>query len=145
MSWLNKVSAVMLVFTAQASADDTASKTAKNTKVQMGTFRKLAGEFELRFSFLKDNKLRFSMKNNFDEGMQFEARYKQSEDGTINMTVIKAKKIGEFPSVPMRGAKYSIKPEFIGKDKVKITELKGTNAAEAAELVEGEYKRFEEK
>jgi len=108
------------------------------TKAPTGAFTRKAGDFELTFTFQKEMKLNFLMKNQGGDGMKFESTYTLDKEGKLELTIVKAEKIGEFQDVPEKGTKYSFKIAMKEK-KLFLSELKGEHTENAKDLVEGEY------
>jgi len=114
-------------------------------KVPTGVFTKTAGDFEITWTFQKDNKLAFLMKNtDSGDGVKIANTYTVAKDGVVEMTVEKAEKIGDFPVQPPKGSKYGFKLAMKGK-KLVISDLTGDDTDGAKEVVEGEYTKEEKK
>ncbi|VTS05925.1 hypothetical protein [Tuwongella immobilis] len=109
-----------------------------------GTYTKDAGEFVLTFAFEKPGELKFSIINgSTEDGLKLTAKYTQKGDA-IAAIVEKAEKLGDFPTVPEKGAKMNFKVKLDGK-MLTLSDYTGEAEDEARDALEGDYTLTEKK
>lgn len=104
-------------------------------KKPIGTWERQAGDTQIRFEITAD-RLRVSVKGS--ETTTVECDYGVTRDGVLFGVVDKVEKQGE--GGPSKGDLFSFKFS-VDKDTLTVSELKGTDNADAKQAVEGEYKK----
>src|SRR5687767_5714827 len=113
----------------------TATAQPGKTKAPLGTWVREAGKAKAEFKF-EEKSLTVTMKKD-DASLVIETDYGIAKDGTIFGRIAKVNSsTGEGPDP---GMLFSFKIKM-GKDTLTISELTGTDNAEARQLIEGEYK-----
>jgi hypothetical protein len=116
------------VLVAPAAAED---------KEPTGSFKKQAGDLDLKLVFKKDKQMDFEGKVG-DAGFVMKCKY-TIKDGTLSCEVTDFEKKGDFPVTKDKGYKFSFKWE-VKDGKGKMSELKGDDINEdQKQAVEGEY------
>lgn len=118
---------------AAARAED-----AKPADALQGAFSKDAGDFEVTWKFQKAGKGTFEIVNTNNDGLKMDFSY-TLKAGKVEIVIDKSEKVGEFPTVPDKGAKFGFSAALKGKDLV-LSDLTGEGTDEAKPIVEGEYK-----
>jgi len=117
------------VLVAPAAAED---------KELTGSFKKQAGDLDLKLVFKKDKQMDFEGKVG-DAGFVMKCKYTREKDGTLSCEVTDFEKKGDFPVTKDKGYKFSFKWE-VKDGKGKMSELKGDDINEdQKQAVEGEY------
>ena len=103
-----------------------------------GSFKRKAGELDLKVVFKKDNMMEFHI-NVGDAGAVMTSKYTKDKDGTIKCEVTNFEKKGDFPVTKDKGYKFSFKWEMKDKKGV-LSELKGDDIDDnAKQSIEGDY------
>ena len=109
-----------------------------DAKKLKGTWQRELDNNKISFEFKDEKTFRCVVKpNGADDGPTVDCEYTIEKDGTINFTITEIDKKGA-ENFPNKGDKFSFKIEA-GKEKLTISEFKGTDDADAKKLVEGEY------
>ena len=103
-----------------------------------GSFKRKAGDLDLKIVFKKDNMMEFHITVG-DAGAVMTSKYTKEKDGTIKCEVTDFEKKGDFPVTKDKGYKFSFKWETKDKKGV-LSDLKGDDIAdEQKQAVEGDY------
>jgi hypothetical protein len=113
----------------------TATAQPGKTKAPLGTWVREAGNAKIEFKF-EEKTLKVSLKT-ADETITIETDYGIAKDGTVFGRI--AKVDSSSGQGPEAGQLFSFKAK-VGKGTLTISELSGTDNAQARQLIEGEYK-----
>lgn len=123
--------AALFCFSAAALAED---------KKPTGNWSKKAEQFELKFSFQKNDVMVFTMDNGND-GCTMKSKCVFDKDGVVRCEVTDFEKKGNFPVTKEKGYKFSFKIEVKDK-KAKVSHFEGDEIHEEAKsLLEGDYEK----
>jgi hypothetical protein len=124
---------VLVAFVAPAFAEDKAD--AKNLK---GTWLREVNNSKISFEFKDEKTFRCIIQpDGAADGPVIDCEYTLDKDGTMNFAITDIDKKG-LDNLPNKGDKFSFKVE-VSKDKLTISELKGTDDEGAKGLVQGDY------
>lgn len=127
--------ALLLVLVAPALAEDKLD--AKKLK---GTWVREVDNNKISFEFKDDKAFRCRLHpSGAEDGPVIDCEYTIDKDGIVNFSITEIDKKG-VDNLPDKGTKFSFKIEA-GKEKLTISEFKGTEDPGAKSLVEGEYKK----
>jgi hypothetical protein len=122
---------VALVVVAAAGAADAPAKK------PIGTWARGLGENKVTFQFKADSLT--CVITNGSATLEVEADYGVTKDGVIYGIITKAERKG-VDGGPEKGELFSFQVK-IDKETITISDLKGTDNAEAKQLIQGEYKK----
>jgi hypothetical protein len=111
----------------------------KDAKKELtGSFKRKAGDLDLKIVFKKDNMMEFHIKVG-DAGAVMTSKYTTEKDGTLKCEVTDFEKKGDFPVSKDKGYKFSFKWEAKDKKGV-LSDLKGDDIGDdQRQAVEGDY------
>jgi len=111
----------------------------KDAKKELtGSFKRKAGDLDLKIVFKKDNMMEFRIAIG-EASATMTSKYAIEKDGTIKCEVTDFEKKGDFPVTKEKGYKFSFKWEAKEKKGV-LSELKGDDIGdEQKQAVEGDY------
>lgn len=137
MRLLSALALGLAVLIAPAVAED--AKDAKDKELT-GTFKRKAGDLDLKMAFKKDGVLVFEVGVGAD-GAVMDCKYKKEKDGTYKCEITKFEKKGDFPVTKEKGYEFSFK--FAVKDgKGTLSDFKGADVDDNAKMaIEGEYEK----
>jgi hypothetical protein len=103
----------------------------------VGTWTRNLGENSIKFDIKADN-LAVTLTDGSKNTLQIDCSY-TIKDGVLSLTVKKVERKG-IDGGPGEGDTFSFRFK-VDKDKLTISDLKGTDSDEAKQLVEGDYKK----
>lgn len=119
----------ILAVSAANAADDTAKP--------VGNWKRSLGENSVQFD-IKTDGMQVTLKGGDGASMIIDTSYTY-KDGVLSGTIKKVERKG-FDGGPSEGDKFSFRVK-VDKDKLIVSELKGTDSDEAKQLIEGDYKK----
>jgi hypothetical protein len=111
---------------------------AAEEKELTGSYKRKAGDLDLKIVFKKDNVMEFNVTVG-DAGCVMTSKYTRDKEGILSCEVTNFEKKGDFPVTKEKGYKFTFKWE-VKDGKGKLSELKGDDIQQdQKDAVEGEY------